>query len=65
MFDNGGSAGASVTDGVNVQDGVKALVAAMDALARIDTADLPGAGVGEVVVAFGAQLRRGEALQAR
>jgi hypothetical protein len=58
MFDNGGCA-------FSVADGVAMVAQGLEVLANIDAADLPGAGVGEVVVALGAQLRQLEATQAR
>ena len=58
MFDNGGSA-------FSVADGVAMVAQGLEVLANIDAADLPGAGVGEVVVELGAQLRQLEATQAR
>ena len=58
MFDNGGSA-------LSVADGVAMVAQGLEVLANVDAADLPGAGVGEVVVALGAQLRQLEATQAR
>ncbi|MFY9330079.1 MAG: DUF222 domain-containing protein, partial [Candidatus Nanopelagicales bacterium] len=58
MFDNGGSRSATGVAGVDVRDGLASLTRDLDLLSQVDPSDVPGDGLGEVIVGLMAQARR-------
>ena len=58
MFDNGGSRRGTGIAGVDLRDGLVSLTRDLDLLSQVDPSDLPGDGLGEVIVGLMAQARR-------
>ena len=65
MFDNGGSRSATGIAGVDVRGGLASLAESVAVLTSVDLAELPGDGLGEVVVDVTARIRQLEAIRAQ